>query len=198
MSDAAGPSVLVVDDEPEILKLFETILADDYTVHVADSGENALEIMDDHIDACLIDRRMPGLTGSEVVHRLRADGFDQPVAMVTAVEPDFDVIDLGFDDYVVKPVSADELHNLVESLVLRREYDDVLRTYFALTSKVTALRSSKSDETLATNDDYRQLVDELNRTKQEAKHSLDAAMDAGLLEELMWESFLDGRDAELA
>ncbi len=198
MSEGSTPTVLLVDDDPQVLNLFESVLSRDYKIEIADSGEAALEVMNDEIDACLVDRRMPGLTGGDVVQRLREAGYDQPIAMVTAVEPDFDVLDLGFDDYVVKPVAATDLRDLVEALVLRRQYDEVLREYFALASKITALRSSKSDSELADHDDFGEVVDNLNQIKQEAKDSLDAAIDAGLLEELLWESFLEGAESGVA
>lgn len=185
----------MVEDDPQVLELFESILKQEYHVEVADAGDTGLDVIDDRVDDCLIGRRMPGMAGEEAFERLREAGFDQPVAMVTAIEPDFDIIEIGFDDYVVKPVSPIELRDLVKSLVLRREYDDTRREYFALASKITALTSSKSPEELAANDGYRQTVDKLNEIKLEAKHSLDAATDAGVLEELLLESFLDGQAA---
>lgn len=198
MNEVDAPTILLVDDDPQVLSLFQSVLERDYDVVTADSGEAALDVFDEHVDACIIDRRMQGLTGGDVVQQLREEGFDQPIAMVTAVEPDFDVLDLGFDDYVVKPVSPNDLRNLVESLVLRRRYDEVLREYFSLASKVTALRGTKSPNELAAHDNYGNVVDNLNLIKQEAKHSLEAAIDAGLLEDLVWESFVEGEEAGLA
>lgn len=195
MPGTGDGTVLVVDDDPQVLNLFEDILERDYAVEAVDSGETALEVMGEHIDVCLVDRRMPGLAGSQVVQRLRQQGFDQPVAMVTAIEPDFDVIDLGFDDYLMKPVDPGELQDLVKSLMLRVQYDDHLREYFSLAAKVSALRNAKTSDALAANEEYRQAIDDLNAIRREAKDSLEAADDAGLLEELLWDSFLDGSEA---
>lgn len=197
MTDDVGPTILIVDDDPQVLHLFERILKPDYTVESADSGEAALEAIGSHIDACLIDRRMPSMSGGEVVKRIREEGYDLPIAMVTAVDPDFDVLELGFDDYVVKPVAADELRSVVQSLLLRREYDVILRDFFSLASKITAIKSSKSPEELVSNGKYGQVVDDLNEIKEEAKKSLDAAIDAGVIEDLIWESFLEGSESEL-
>ena len=194
MAASDDTTILLVDDDPQVLELFRRRLAEAYDVRTASSGDEALQRIDDEVEAVLLDRRMPGPSGAEVLERLRASGYEQPVAMVTAVDPDFDVIEMGFDDYVVKPVTAAELHDLVESLLLRRAYDDVLREYFALASKVSALRASKPPERLSANPEYTQAIDRLNEIKQEARHSLESAMDAGMLEELMWESFLDGSE----
>jgi DNA-binding response OmpR family regulator len=160
MSDSR-PTVLVIDDEPDLADLYAAWLTSDYEVRTAYGGEEALGVIDDDVSVALIDRLMPDLSGDEVLERIREQGYDCRVAMVTAVEPDFDIIDMGFDDYLVKPVRREELQSAVESLLTRTTYDTQLREYFALVSKRAALEAQKSDRELAESEAYAELTEEI-------------------------------------
>lgn len=181
--------VLVVDDDPQIRSVFTDYL-EAFDVRTAESGSAAIEAMDHDVDVVLLDRRMPGMSGEELLTTLRENDYDQPIAMVTAVEPDFDVLGMGFDDYVVKPVFEEDLRNLVETMLLRREYDAVIREYFALVSKVTALKREKGPSALAGDERYEASQSRLEEIKQEARNALDAAIESGKFDEL----FLDHSD----
>ncbi len=186
--------VLVVDDDADVRQLYERYLESDYRVRTAASGEAALEALDGSVDVVLLDRRLVDLSGADVLERLRADGFDQPVAMVTAVEPDIDIVDMGFDDYVVKPVDGNQLRDLVETLHLRREYDDVIREYFALVSKVTALERGRAADELDANEAYATSADRLEEIKDQAIAALEAAIDVGKFDELFQDSRFQRED----
>lgn len=183
MSDSPE-TVLIVEDEPDLADLFAAWLESDYTVRTAYDGDSALELMDDTVDCVLLDRRMPGRSGGEILEAIREEGYDTRVAMVTAVEPDFDILEMGFDDYVVKPVTRDDLQDLVKELLSLRDYDDLMQSYFQLASKKAALESSKSDLELADHADYQRLVQEIDRVKQRADASLDSENTTDLLKEL--------------
>jgi DNA-binding response OmpR family regulator len=104
---------------------------------------------------------MPGMSGDEVLAHIREQGYDCRVAMVTAVDPDFDILDMGFDEYVVKPVSRDDLYDTVEQLLTYSTYDDTFQEYFSLVSKRAALEASKSRSALETNEEYQELTEEI-------------------------------------
>jgi len=161
MSDE-GPLVLVVEDEPDLADLYATWLSVEYEVRTAYGGREAIELLDDVVDVILLDRRMPDLPGDEVLEVVRDRGLDCRVAMVTAVEPDFDIIAMGFDDYLVKPVSKDDLRDTVDSLLLRDEYDEGIGELFSLASKKALLESEKGPEDLKTNDEYQHLTDRIS------------------------------------
>ena len=133
------PVVLVVDDDRDLADTCEYWLSDDFEVRVAYGGEAALDQMDDTVDVVLLDRRMPDLSGDEVLDEIDARGYDCRVAMMTAVEPDTDIVDMPFDEYLVKPVDEDDLREAVEELLVRSEFDDRIREYFALVSTETVL-----------------------------------------------------------
>ncbi|MFB6081256.1 MAG: response regulator [Halanaeroarchaeum sp.] len=171
------PTVLLVDDETNITALFEAWLADRYDVRTANDGRTAIERMDEAVDVVLLDRRMPGLSGDEVLKAFRERGYDARVAMVTAVEPDFDVVSMGFDDYLTKPVEREELVEVIDGLLSRREYDEGIRTYYALAAKKAALEASKPTSELVGSEEYEELVAELERREEDLDEQLDASGD---------------------
>ncbi|QAU12413.1 response regulator [Halorubrum sp. BOL3-1] len=171
------PLVLVVEDEPDLADLYAAWLGDEYRVRTAYGGHEALEQLDevdDEVDAVLLDRRMPGLSGDEVLTAVRDRGINCRVAMVTAVEPDFDILEMGFDDYLVKPVTSDTLRDTVDGLLRRGEYDSEVQELFSLTSKKAMLESEKSASDLADNAEYQELTDRIDELRERADESRDA------------------------
>ncbi|UTF53810.1 response regulator transcription factor [Natronosalvus rutilus] len=155
------PHVLIVEDEPNLATLYGAWLEDEVSVETAYDGTDALDAIDETVDIVLLDRRMPGLPGDTVLETIRQRDLDCRVAMVTAVEPDFDIIGLGFDDYLVKPVSKTELTSLIDQLLLRSSYDDQLQKFFALASKKALLDGQKTVAERRTSQEYAVLEDRL-------------------------------------
>ncbi len=105
-------SILVVDDTPENITILTEVLAGDYRIRVATSGEKALKIIysDEPPDLILLDIMMPGLSGLEICRRLKAnpDRRRIPVIFVTAMTSTEDEergLDIGAVDYITKPIS---------------------------------------------------------------------------------------------
>ncbi|MDF9746627.1 MULTISPECIES: HalX domain-containing protein [Natrinema] len=155
------PSVLIVEDEPDLANLYAAWLDDECDVETAYDGNEALDAIDETIDVVLLDRRMPGLSGDTVLDTIRDRALDCRVAMVTAVEPDFDIIEMGFDDYLVKPVSNDELVEIIDQLLLRGTYDEQLQEFFALASKKALLDDQKTEPERKSSQEYAELKDRL-------------------------------------
>ncbi len=112
-------TVLLVDDERQLVDIYEMWFEGRYTTRTAYGGKEAIEAFDEDVDVVLLDRRMPVMSGDEVLERLREDGHDTPVVMVTAVEPDQGIVELPFDEYVVKPADRDELLETVDRALSR-------------------------------------------------------------------------------
>ena len=167
------PLVLVVEDEADLADLYAAWLGDDYRVRTAYGGREALENLDSEVDVVLLDRRMPGLSGDEVLDAIQERGIDCQVAMVTAVEPDFDVLGMGFDDYLVKPVAREELLGTVGDLERRSTYDARVQELFSLSSKKALLEAEKTDAELADNEEYQELADRLERLRAELDTTID-------------------------
>ncbi|MFB6132472.1 MAG: response regulator [Halanaeroarchaeum sp.] len=170
-----GATVLVVDDEENITALFDAWLAENHEVRTANSGTEALESIDESVDVALLDRRMPGLSGDELLEEIRERDVDVRVAMVTAVDPDFDVVEMGFDDYLTKPISRDDLEAVVEKLHSRKHYDEDLQEYYSLAAKKAALEASKPASELAESEEYDRLLADLD--------AVESALDGQLSDE---------------
>ncbi|MDY6765662.1 MAG: response regulator [Halobacteria archaeon] len=167
-------TILVVDDEPGVADFYSTYLREvGYTVWTAYNGRQALDIMEGEVDIVLLDRRMPEMSGDEVLSRLREHGYDCQIAMVTAVEPEFDVLEMGFDDYLVKPVSGEALEETVEHLLKRANYDSKMQEYFKLSSMVAVLEKSKTPEELEDNPEFQKLLKRAERKREELDQALD-------------------------
>jgi DNA-binding response OmpR family regulator len=146
--------ILVVDDEQPIADLFARWLEDEYDVRVAYSGGEALASLDDSLDVVLLDRDMPDMSGDGVLDTIRSRGIDCRVGMVTAVEPDFDVLTLGYDAYVVKPVTKpSELHDIVKSLLRRATYSTDVQQLLTLSSKQATLEARNTESERVAFDD---------------------------------------------
>jgi DNA-binding response OmpR family regulator len=165
-------TVLVVEDEEPLADTYARWLDERHAVVVAYSGEEALETLEERVDVVLLDRRLPGMAGGEVLDAIRERGLDCRVAMLTAVDPDFDIFEMPFDDYVVKPILQDELHDLVEGLLRLSEYDEQAMESFALASKVSVLESSKSREELDASQEYAEARARLDDVDQNIRETL--------------------------
>lgn len=165
--------VLIVEDNRDLADLYAQWASESHTVRTAYDGADALEQLDTSVDIVLLDRRMPGLSGDEVLGTIRERGFDCQVALVTSVELDFDSLSLGFDDYLQKPVTKQSLDVLIESLHIRTDYSEKVREHFALVSKRVALQTEKGANELAT----RPEVDELDDRIAELGRDVDGLLD---------------------
>jgi DNA-binding response OmpR family regulator len=147
---------MVVDDEPDIADAHALRLEDRYETRVAYSGQEALDLLDDAVDAVLLDRRMPDLHGDEVLARIRERGYEMPVIMATAVDPDLNILEMDFDDYLCKPIFSETLAETVakhlETPVRRNE---TVAEFISLVSKIDVLESERTPAELAESEEYR-------------------------------------------
>ena len=189
-------TILVVEDDTSVTKLYVQFLEPDYTVLTAETAKEGIETLrestvraeDDTtpeseakhkaqtgteaesettVDAVLLDRRLPDAPGEEVLDFIEENALDCRVAMVTGVEPDFDIVGMGFDLYIVKPVTRSELLEAVETLFVRSEYGGLLREAASLASKRALLESEKSDQALTASREYSTLLDRMSELDDE-------------------------------
>jgi len=124
-------TVLVVDDEIDILELVEYNLSKaGLEVETVETGEEAIQLARSIFpDAIVLDLMLPGVDGLEVCRRLKADDRTReiPILMLSAKGEESDVVtglNLGADDYVVKPFSPRVLVARVQAVLRRRDQDD--------------------------------------------------------------------------
>ncbi len=127
-----GMRILVVEDDKKVAKaLREGLQAEHYDVRVASNGEEGFFLVNhETFDVVLLDLMLPRRDGIEVLTTLRRRGLQTPVLILTAkdtVEDRVHGLDLGADDYLVKPFAFPELVARVRALLRRGRMDQVLR-----------------------------------------------------------------------
>jgi DNA-binding response OmpR family regulator len=127
--------VLIVEDHPELAETVGDFLeANGYAVDFAEDGLSAMHLaVTSQYDAIVLDVMLPGPDGLEVCRRLRRDAhLDVPIIMLTArdqLEDKIAGLDVGADDYLVKPFAMPELAVRLEALMRRRRGDVSPTTY---------------------------------------------------------------------
>ncbi|MGL4205322.1 MAG: response regulator [Aeromonadaceae bacterium] len=153
---AIQATILVVDDTPDNLTLMSALLKDSYRVRVANSGETALKFLHGggKPDLILLDIMMPGLSGYEVIERLKADPAtrDIPVIFLTAMseaQNETKGFSLGAADYITKPIIPAVVLARVKTQLENKAAADFLRDQNAFleaeverrTQEVSAIQS---------------------------------------------------------
>jgi len=155
------PTILVVDDERDLADLYAMWAGEEYRTMTAYGGEDALEKIDETVDVVLLDRRMPDLTGDEVLDRIREAGYEVRVVMITAVDPGLDIIEMEFDKYLTKPISRPKLQRVIENMRVQMRKDGVLQKHDQVSNKMEALEEELEPETLEQSEGYSELQEKL-------------------------------------
>src|ERR671927_817547 len=135
MSEAA---VLLVDDDPRILRMLErTLAAEGYAVAAVGDGGAALARVERSMpDVIVLDVAMPGMDGLAVTRRLRAKGLPVPILLLTArdaLQERVAGLDAGADDYLVKPFEVEELTARIRALLRRNQPPEEVLAFADLT-----------------------------------------------------------------
>ncbi|AII44096.1 hypothetical protein KR100_12120 [Synechococcus sp. KORDI-100] len=122
-----GARLLIVDDDPELLRFLVQELADaGYQTSGCDNGQDALlRLRQEQFQLVLLDWTLPDFSGVEVCRRLRSSGNTTPVLMLTArddVDERVNALDAGVDDYLTKPFNLKELHARVRARLRSGSY----------------------------------------------------------------------------
>lgn len=124
--------VLIVDDDPAVYKLLEKVMhSNDLETTVADSGLAALNLLKNHsYDIILMDVMLGDMEGFEVIKRIRSQGDQTPIMIVSGRNEDYDSLyglSLGADDYITKPFRPLVLGAKVKALI-RRNKNQILES----------------------------------------------------------------------
>jgi signal transduction histidine kinase len=123
--------ILVVDDDSLNLEILEEILAEKYTVRVAETGEEAIQILPEfNPDLMLLDIMMPGIDGYEVCRRVRADHRYYLLKIIlisgkSMLEERLQGYEVGADDYIVKPFVDEELEAKIRVFLRLKRAEEV-------------------------------------------------------------------------
>ena len=171
--DHDTPLTLVVDDEKEVADAYALRLRGACAVETAYGGREALSVVEDHpVDIVLLDRHMPDISGDTVLTELDDRGFDGRVVMVTAIDPEFDVLDLPFDDYLCKPIDREDVREVVDQQRQILAYE-TLGEFFSVKSTKTVLEAETSPDQREGNEDFQSVARRADRLERRARRLLD-------------------------
>jgi len=165
----SAPAVMVIDDDEQVRETLHMLLTQDgYQVDLAADGATGLErAILSKPDLVIVDLRMPGLGGMEVCKRLRAARLQMPIIVLSAASEEMDkvlLLELGADDYVVKPFGARELLARVKAILRRAapESRTVLRFATVEVDVERRLVTRRGEEVKLTPSEYNLLMYFLN------------------------------------
>ncbi len=123
-------TILLIEDDPTIRLATEFSLTKHcYAVSSCEDGQSGYETaLSIEPDLILLDVMLPGMNGFEVASKLRKEGFNSPILMLTALDADEDKVkglDAGADDYITKPFSTEVLLARIRANLRRTELDGV-------------------------------------------------------------------------
>ena len=140
------PRILIIDDDQNLLESYTVLLEDEFQVSTAESGEKGLDLLrHEDVHLVLLDVRLPGMNGIEVLRRIKALDENVDVIMITAVKDvrmAVEAIKLGAYDYLEKPFEIDEIlallrrtlehQNLLREVLYLRDLQAEVERYFVV------------------------------------------------------------------
>lgn len=115
------PSLLLIEDDPQMGGILMELLEDDYRAHWVTTGKAAIhEFGMNPYDAVIVDRRLPDMDGLDFVRSARREGITVPMLMLTALSSTEEIVsglDAGANDYLSKPFRFEELNARIRSLL---------------------------------------------------------------------------------
>lgn len=188
---ARNPSILIVDDNPTLTELLSSQLKPyKYNIDIAYDGEEALEkIRRSPPDLVLLDLMMPRISGFEICKRLK-EGKDTrfiPIIVITALQEQSDklkAIELGADDFLVKPINRLELVTRIKSLLrMKLLHDDLDTSESILFSLVQALEA-KDFYTRGHSERVADIAVRLARRMEQAEIDIESVRKGSLLHDI--------------
>jgi DNA-binding response OmpR family regulator len=150
--------VFIVDDEETVADTYALRLQSQYETRTAYGGEAALEMVDESVDAVLLDRRMPDIHGDDVLEEIRDRGLTCKVIMATAVDPNLNILEMDFDDYLCKPIFQETLVGTLEKHLDDADDENAeLDEFLSIVSKLSVLEDEKTRAELEESKEYTRL-----------------------------------------
>lgn len=196
-TEFADSKVLIVEDEANLAASYEAWLSEEHEIVTTHTARQGKSLLDDSVDIVLVDRRLPYEPGSHVLDCIQYRDLECMVTMVRAVQPEFEMDRLPFDEYLVKPIAREELRATVDELLLRSSVDIDRQELLSLLSRKIALEDENSHAALAEAPAYQQLQKKIQLVNAElevspqaisSRHRPDTCPDCGL----RWNLDLEG------
>ncbi len=185
------PRILIVDDNPANVELLKSQLKPyPYLLDTAFDGEEALEKIAVNLpDLILLDIMMPRISGFEICRRMKSDKRTQfiPIIVITALQEQSDkikAIELGADDFLVKPINRLELTTRIKSLLRMKLLHDDLDTSENILFSLAEALEAKDFYTRGHSDRVSSLAVEIGRRLGASESDIEAMRRGGLLHDI--------------
>lgn len=185
------PTILIVDDNPGNIELLKSQLKPcNYFIESALDGEDALErIQKNPPDLILLDLMMPRISGFEICQRIKMDKKTQfiPIIVVTALQEQSDklrAIELGADDFLVRPINRLELTTRIKSLLRMKNLHDDLDTSESILFSLASALEAKDFYTRGHSDRVARIAVEIGRKMKLDDKELEAMAKGGLIHDI--------------
>lgn len=160
-------TVLIVEDEPSLAELFSHRLEDDYDTTIANHAGDAIAHIDAETDYVFLDRKLPGMSGDKVLEYIVENSFDANVIIVSAINPDQNVIHDVYDEYLVKSVDEGELREAIDRVDMKNRLIELLGKYVRKAETWEAVRSRLNTPESDANVDLAMIEDDLDELAAE-------------------------------
>jgi DNA-binding NtrC family response regulator len=167
------PTVLVVDDEDRVANCYKLFINDAYNARVATGGQEALNSLDRKVEVVLLDRRMPKMHGHEVLNHIHEQKFDCRVIIISALDPDMEVLDYQFSKYLKKPIVKEQLLDAIEQVRMLDRYEALLTEYYQSVEKYSIMQAEFDSVTLEGSDEFQALEEEIAQLREDIDRTLD-------------------------
>ena len=185
------PTILIVDDNSTNIELLKTQLKPyPYHLDTAEDGEEALEKIARHQpDLVLLDLMMPRISGFEICQRIKNDKKTQfiPIIVITALQEPSDklkAIELGADDFLVKPINRLELTTRIKSLLRMKLLHDDLDTSESILFSLAQALEAKDFYTHGHSERVSKLAEDIGRKMGLGDKELEAICRGGLIHDI--------------
>lgn len=176
-------TVLIVEDEESLASLHNHHLQDQYETKIAYNAGEALVKLSPDIDLVFLDRRMPGMSGDTLLEHIDDWEASCQVIMVTAVDPDIELIDMPIAGYLTKPVSKEEMLDAANQALLLRKYEDLVVEYYEAKRKHALLVTEFSSSEAVESDEFSELEDRVETLEYELQNIVDSFPDNDFADE---------------
>lgn len=154
-------NVLIIDDEKPLAELIEAYIPTEWDTTLVHDVESAIKELSPEYDLYFIDRRLSGGDGREILQELDNRGYNCCKFVVSAIEPDLDLLELSFTDYIVKPVEMDDIREMVSRCEQLLAAGEPTRQYYECRAKQALLAGSVPVTTRESSSEYDELKEEL-------------------------------------
>lgn len=163
------PEVLIVDDEENVAEMHAYRVERKYKALVATGGNEALDAISTNTDIVILDRRMPKLSGDEVLDKIRDQGYNCQVVMVTAINAGEKINELDFDDYITKPIGDDTLLRAIEEQLDVKRLNIATTKLISTQNKIEVMEEEHSQPELDDNEEYAELTRKVNHYQEKVE-----------------------------